>query len=147
MLLIDGTCDGESGKFLVAVGEAAHRKHRFEAGMELSGSSAPVEDERKETASLYKTSGIKVVKKAEGEAPAGPPFLGAPPDLETCRERGHRRLAARSGRSPGGAACPARRRTGWTRRRPPTAARTTSGSRGGGSRRRQGVAARNGAPV
>ncbi|MDI9369361.1 MAG: hypothetical protein QM446_00320 [Synergistota bacterium] len=96
VLLIDGTCDGEPGEFLIAVGEAAHRKHRFEAGMELSGSSAPVEDERKETASLYKTSGIKVVKKAEGETPAGPPFRGLPPDLETYRFRGHRRLAART---------------------------------------------------
>jgi len=35
--------------------------------MELSGSSAPVDDPRKETAALYKTSGLKVVRNAEGE--------------------------------------------------------------------------------
>ncbi len=64
--------------------------------MELNGSSVPVEDPRKETAAFYKTSGLKVVKDAECEIPAGPPFLGVPPDLETYRSRGHRRLDART---------------------------------------------------
>jgi len=96
VLRIDGTCGGEVGEFLIAVGEAAHEKHRFQAGMELSGSSVSVEDPRKETAALYKTSGLKFVKNAEGETPAGPPFLGVPPILETYRSRGHRRLDART---------------------------------------------------
>jgi len=96
VLRIDGTCGGEVGGFLIAVGEGAHVKHRFQKGMELSGSSAPVEDPRKESAALYKTSGLKVVKNAEGETPAGPPFHGVPPDLETYRARGHRRLDART---------------------------------------------------
>lgn len=93
---IDGTCGGEAGEFLIAVGEAAHTKHRFQTGMELSGSSAPVEDPRKEMSALYKTSGLNVVKNVEGETPAGPPFIGVPPDLETYRSRGHRRLDART---------------------------------------------------
>lgn len=96
VLRIDGTCGGEAGEFLIAVGEGAHAKHRFQKGMELSGSSVPVEDPRKESAALYKTSGLKVVKNAEGETPAGPPFHGVPPDLETYRARGHRRLDART---------------------------------------------------
>jgi len=96
VLHIDGTCGGEAGEFLIAVGEGAHVKHRFQAGMELSGFSVPVDDARKETAALYKTSGLKVVKNAEGETPAGPPFHGVPPDLETYRARGHRRLDART---------------------------------------------------
>jgi hypothetical protein len=96
VLRIDGTCGGHSGEFLVAVGEAAHKKHRFQTGMELAGLSVPVEDARRETAALYKTSGLKVVKNAEGETPAGPPFLGVPPDLETYRSRGHRRLDTRT---------------------------------------------------
>jgi hypothetical protein len=96
VLRIDGTCGGQVGEFLIAVGEGAHEKHRFQAGMEIKGQSAPVDDLRKETATFYKTSGIKVVKNAEGEAPAGPPFLEMPPHLETYRSRGHRRLDART---------------------------------------------------
>ncbi len=96
VLRIDGTCGGQSGEFLIAVGEAAHTKHRFRTGMELSGCSVPVEDPRKETAAFYKTSGLKVVKNCKDETLAGPPFLGAPPDLETYRARGHRRLDART---------------------------------------------------
>ncbi len=96
VLRIEGFCEGEAGEFLIAVGEAAHSRHRFQAGMDLSGSSVPVEDPRKETAALYKTSGLKVVKNAESETPAGPPFHGLPPDLETYRARGHRRLDART---------------------------------------------------
>jgi len=43
--------------------------------MEIKGQSVPVDDPRKETAGFCKTSRIKVVKKAEGEIPIGPPFL------------------------------------------------------------------------
>ncbi len=93
---IEGTCGGQVKEFLIAVGEAAHAKHRFQTGMELAGSSVPVEDPRKETAALYKTGGLKVLKIAEGETTAGPPFHGVPPDLETYRARGHRRLDART---------------------------------------------------
>ncbi len=96
VLCIDGTRGGEAGEFLIAVGEAAHEKHRFQTGMELSGYSVPAEDPRKETAAIYKTSGLKVVRNAEGETPAGPPFLGVPPNLATYRSRGHRRLDART---------------------------------------------------
>ena len=96
VLRIDGTCGGQAGAFLIAVGEGAHEKHQFQVGMESQGQSAPVDDPRKETAGFYKTSGIKVVKDAKGEAPAGPPFLGVPLNLETYRARGHRRLDART---------------------------------------------------
>jgi hypothetical protein len=64
--------------------------------MEIQGQSVHVDDPRKETAALYKTSGIKVVKNAEDRPSAGPPFHGVPPDLETYRSRGHRRLNTRT---------------------------------------------------
>jgi len=96
VLRIDGTCDGDAGEFLIAVGEATHEKHRFQTGMELSGHAVPVEDPRKETAALYKTSGLNVVRNADAATPAGPPFHGVPPDLETYRSRGHRRLDTRT---------------------------------------------------
>ena len=96
MLRVNGTCGPETGVFLIAVGPGAHEKHRFRAGMELRGQSVPVDAPRLEAAEFYKTSSLKVDKVAEGEPPAGPPFLGVPPDLPTYRARGHRRLDART---------------------------------------------------
>jgi hypothetical protein len=96
VLHVDGTCAGEPKEFLIAVGKATHEKHRFRAGMELCGRSAPVADPAMEVAGFYKTSGIKVTEDVSGEPPAGPPFQGVPPDLPTYRARGHRRLSART---------------------------------------------------
>lgn len=96
VLRIDGTCGEQSGEFQVAVGKGAHEKHRFCTGMEASGLSVPVPDPRLETAGFYKTSGIKTGKNENDILPDGPPFLGVPPDLETYRSRGHRRLDARA---------------------------------------------------
>jgi hypothetical protein len=96
VLRVDGIYGGKAGQFLVAVGEGTHEKHRFQTGMEIEGQSVSVDDPRKETTGFYKTSRIKVVGKAEGETPAGPPFFGVPPDLQTYRSRGHRRLDART---------------------------------------------------
>ena len=96
VLRIDGICGEQRGEFLVAVGKAAHEKHQFRAGMEVSGQAVPVPDPRLETAGFYKASGIKVLNNGEGQPSSGPPFLGVPPDLGTYRSRGHRRLAAQT---------------------------------------------------
>ena len=96
VLRIDGTCGDEAGEFLIAIGKGAHEKHRFQAGMKLSGFSVPVNDSRLETAGFYKTSRIKVLKKPEARASPTPPFKGVPPNLETYRSRGHRRLNTRT---------------------------------------------------
>jgi hypothetical protein len=96
VLRVGGTCGEEAGEFLIAVGKAAHDKHQFRAGMELSGQSVPVDDPRLEAAGFYKTSGLRVLKDTEGELPVGPPFLGVPPGLPTYRARGHRRLDVRT---------------------------------------------------
>ena len=96
VLCVDGTCEDQSGKFQVAVGKAAHKKNQFRAGMEVSGLAVTVPDLRLETAGFYKTSGLNVLKDAEGKPPRGPPFEGVPPDLETYRSRGHRRLDVRT---------------------------------------------------
>lgn len=96
VLCIEGTCGDERGEFWIAIGKAAREKHRFRAGMEVSGLSAPVPDPRLETAGYYKTSGLKILKEGTGEPSIGPPFNGVPPDLETYRSRGHRRLDTRT---------------------------------------------------
>ena len=96
VLRVDGTCGGEGCEFQIAIGKAAHKKHQFRAGMEVSGLTVPVPDPRLETAGFYKTSNLKILKDTEGEPPADPPFQAVPPDLETYRSRGHRRLEART---------------------------------------------------
>lgn len=96
VLRIEGTRGGEQGEFLVAVGKGAHEKHQFHRGMLLSGQSIPVSDPRHEVAAYYKTSQIEVTGNVQTETTSAPPFVGAPPDLETYRGRGHRRLDART---------------------------------------------------
>jgi hypothetical protein len=64
--------------------------------MEVSGVSVPVADPRLEVAGLYRTSRIVILKEAEDAQSPSPPFHGVPPDLETYRFRGHRRLDPRT---------------------------------------------------
>ncbi len=96
VLRISGVCNNENKEFLVAIGKGAHSKHQFHAGMELSGFSVPVDDERLEVAGLYKTTGIKIEKEPSDIPQKEPPFLGVPPDLDIYRSQGHRRLAAKT---------------------------------------------------
>lgn len=96
VLRIDGTCSDESGEFNIAIGKAAHQKHQFRAGMEVSGLSVPVPDPRLEAAGFYKTSGIKLLKGTGSEPSAVPPCHGVPPDMEIYRSRGHLRLDIRT---------------------------------------------------
>lgn len=96
VLRVEGTIEDEPGEFIIAIGKAAQAKHRFHAGMEASGQAVPVPDPRLEAVGFYKASGLKILKNADGDPPAGPPFHGEPPDLETYRSRGHRRLDTRT---------------------------------------------------
>lgn len=96
VLRIDGICGGDAGKFLIAVGKGAHDKHRFHAGMAVQGLAVPVDDQRKEAAAFYKTSGISVLGNNEDKTTAAPPAHGVPPELEIYRGRGHRRLDPRT---------------------------------------------------
>lgn len=96
VLQLDGTLDEMAERFLVAVGKGAHTKYQFVIGMELSGFSALVNDQRLEIAGFYKTSRIKTLSVPENPSSSAPPFGGVPPELETYRSRGHRRLSSRT---------------------------------------------------
>lgn len=95
VLRLDGTLGDEHREFSIAIGEAAQAKHSFVVGDGVSGMGVRVRDPRLEIAQLYKVSGLK--RFSEG-APStqGPPWHGVPPTLPEYRERGHRRLAART---------------------------------------------------
>jgi hypothetical protein len=96
LLRVDGTVDGQQREFTVGLGKAAHAKHQFRAGDVVSGKAEPAADPQTEPAEFYKASGLKVATKAAGEPPEPPPWLGVAPELEVYRERGHRRLDART---------------------------------------------------
>ncbi len=98
-LRLDGFIGGEPKEFLVAIGKAAEEKHQFRAGDTALGESHPVQDNRTEVAGLYKTSKLTVVGRSGTEFDGPPPWLDVPPSLEVYRERGHRRLSARTYKS------------------------------------------------
>lgn len=96
-LSIHGSIDDQDDvAFLVGIGKAAQAKHEFRVGDILSGSSAPVLDDRMEPVAYYKTARLKLVERGEDKGEAPPPWLGPPPNLTTYRERGHRRLEPRT---------------------------------------------------
>ena len=95
-LTVRGKVGIEAREFRLGVGQGAHAKHQFRVGDTVSGDALPVADPRLETVEFYKVGNLKVrLRAAEQESPP-PPWRGTPPPLAVYRERGHRRLAARS---------------------------------------------------
>lgn len=96
LLRVTGTFGDKECEFLVGIGKAAHKKHGFRAGDVVSGESHPVQERRVEAADVYKTSKLKVHERSQSQDNVMPPWTGVPPDLETYRERRHRRLNSRT---------------------------------------------------
>ena len=95
VLGLDGEVGGEHRQFTVAIGKAAQAKRRFQVGFKASGEAVLVPDPRTEPAEMYKASKLKVLGTTPNDA-TPPPWNGPPPPLEVYRERGHRRLAAKT---------------------------------------------------
>ena len=96
MLRVDGVAGDEQREFTVGIGKAVHAKHEFRVGDVVSGKAEPAADGRTEPAEFYKASGLKIVTRVAGEPQQPPPWLDIAPELEVYRERGHRRLDART---------------------------------------------------
>jgi len=96
-LRLDGAIGDRRGEFLVGIGSGTQAKHRFRAGDVIQGESDPVPDPRTEPVDFYKTVRLKLVARGPEAAPSPPPpWVGVPPELPVYRERGHRRLDAKT---------------------------------------------------
>ena len=94
-LRLDGIVSGEKTIFWLGVGKTSHEKFQFQRGMSAEGHAHPVADHRMECVDYYKMSGIKIVA-INDSAREAPPWQGIPPELAIYRERGHRRLSAKT---------------------------------------------------
>ena len=95
-LIIEGVIGGEEREFTVGIGKATQAKFRLRVGDELMGRGVPVADPRREPVELYRVSKLRVLYRGGDEDWVPPPWHGVPPALEVYRQRGHRRLSART---------------------------------------------------
>jgi len=96
VLRIVGTIGDQKKEFLVGIGKGAQAKHKLQAGDLIAGESLPVANAQLEPVEFYKTSKLKILKRSNLELGTPPPWLGVPEDLVIYRQRGHRRLDART---------------------------------------------------
>jgi hypothetical protein len=95
-LRVEGELSGTAKIFSVGIGKAAQAKLMLQAGDAVSGLALPVPDPRLEPVDLYRTSRLRVLDRATEPAPEPPPWRGVALPLPVYRERGHRRLDART---------------------------------------------------
>jgi len=96
VLLLSGKVEEENRDFIVAIGKAALTKYGFLVGDKIEGMSEPVSDDRQEVANYYKASKLRILDRGSREIEEPPPWSSSAPDLETYRQRGHKRLASRT---------------------------------------------------
>ena len=95
-ITLEGELDNTKTIFSIGIGKAAHAKHQFKVNHVISGECVPVPDPDTEPTEYYKVSKLKVITQSTTITNTSSPWELVPPELEVYRERGHRRLAART---------------------------------------------------
>lgn len=90
-----GELDNISATFSIGIGKAAHAKNMLKVNDVISGECVPVPDFDTEPTEYYKVSKLKIISSGI-IANTSSPWELVPPQLEVYRERGHRRLAAKT---------------------------------------------------
>src|SRR5690554_1933701 len=86
-IFLHGTIGNEERDFSIGIGKAAHEKHQFSIGDEISGACVPVADERLEPVEFYKVSKLKKLQEGTATNAEPPPWEDLCPELETYRWR------------------------------------------------------------
>jgi hypothetical protein len=94
-ITLEGEINNHNTTFSIGIGKSAHTKHQFKVNDVISGECVPVPDPDNEPTEYYKVSKLKVISQGTVINTSSPWEL-VPPELEVYRERGHRRLAART---------------------------------------------------
>lgn len=98
---IAGTIDSQEiipsnqNTFSIGIGKAAQAKFNFKVNDIISGDCLPVPDPEMEPADYYKVSRLSKISEGE-QGSLSVPWELVPPELEVYRERGHRRLSAKT---------------------------------------------------
>jgi hypothetical protein len=93
---LEGELDNsDDAIFSIGIGKAAHAKHQFKVNDVIAGECLPVPDPELEPTQYYKVSKIDFIESGKITSTSTPWEL-VPPQLEVYRERGCRRLAART---------------------------------------------------
>jgi hypothetical protein len=92
---IAGENPAEKTTFSIGIGKAAHAKLQLKVNDVISGECLTVPDPDMEPVDYYKVSKLKKLQEGEPGSPSTPWEI-TPPELEVYRERGRRRLAART---------------------------------------------------
>lgn len=95
-LRLQGQISNQDGEFLIGIGKVAQAKYQFRIGDIVSGHSVPAADPRLEPVDYYKTSGLKLIQRADIIEYSPPPWHGVSAELEEYRWRGYRRLSSRT---------------------------------------------------
>ena len=95
-LYFQGMADNNKREFSIGIGKAAQSKYQFKISDIVMGDSHPVVDHRIELVDFYKTSKLKIIERSGQTAINPPPWIKVPPTLDIYRQRGHRRLDAKT---------------------------------------------------
>lgn len=96
VLRVQGSLSSAECECLVAIGIATQVKHRVRAGDRVSGKAVRTSAPTTDLVDLHKVSRFEVFERVTLPAAPGPPWHGVAPPLSNYRERGHRRLDART---------------------------------------------------
>ena len=94
-IFLEGTIEGDHRKFIIAIGKSTQAKFKFQPGQHIQGVCTSVINPLNEIAEYFKVSQLSIIDSTALKIEP-PPYLELPKDLEIYRERGHRRLAAKS---------------------------------------------------
>lgn len=95
-ITLAGEINKKNTNFSIGIGKAAHAKHQLKVNDVISGECVPVPYRDTEPTENYKVSKLKLITGSTTISNTSSPWELVPPELEVYRERGHRRLAART---------------------------------------------------